>query len=97
MIYIVTRENVHIIILEPSNLEQLRSGFVHSPSEATPQFIVTYSPDIVWTAARIKEAVKEGTIGSDVLDAIIKDSQQRPEVALRPYHHIDVITRRKPQ
>lgn len=97
MIYMVTRENVHIIILEPSNLEQLRSGFVHSPSEAIPQFIVAYSPDIQWTADRIKEAVKDGTISSDVLDAIIKEGRQRPEVEDRPYHPINVITRRKPQ
>lgn len=97
MIYIVTREHEHIVILEPQNLKQIREGVVHTPPQAIPRFLITYSPDIEWTSARIKEAVEDGAIGASELQEIIREGHQRAEVATRPHHQIEVIAQKKPQ
>lgn len=91
MIYAVTKHGQFLVVLEPGNLDRLRvGGSVKSPDGT---IMIVFSPDIMWTAARIREAVEaNGTIDAETVDKILVDSQHRPEVKERPYHHLDIIS-----
>lgn len=78
MIYLITKSNQRIVILEPSNVGQLLSGgLVTAPDK---ELILAYSPDIQFTADLIKRAVADESISGAELSRILEESQKREEV-----------------
>jgi hypothetical protein len=97
VIYMQGKNGQHIIILEPSNLDQLKTGrVVHTPDNDKCTLLM-YSPDIVWTGTQIKKAfhMADGSIDVEELQRIVDESQSRPEIRERPYHHTELISGRR--
>jgi hypothetical protein len=88
MLYFNTSNGQHIVILEPENLEALKTGqFAVSPNKAV---MIAYTPDAEWLQDQLITHVHDLTPES--LDYMIKKSQQRPEKRGRAHHPpIEVI------
>jgi len=102
LIYLAGKSGQHVIILEPANLDKLRAGgFVKTPDDEK-SVIIGFAPDIVWTGEQIKVAFDESDNSFAVadLERILREGLSRPEVKERPYHHSEMISKkreRKPQ
>lgn len=82
MLYFNTRDGQHIIVLEPENLEAVRDGkFAKSPNRAV---LIAYTPDAEWLGDQLVANAENLT--PEILDRLIKESQQRPEKRGRAHH-----------
>jgi hypothetical protein len=88
MLYFNTINGQHIIILEPENLEAVKAGqFAHSPGK---EVLFAYTPDAGWLQDQLIAHANDLT--PELLDYMIKKSQQRPEKRGRAHHPmIEVI------
>jgi hypothetical protein len=82
MIYLKSSEGVHIVILEPGNIDAMKTG----GAEKTPngQVWVAYTPDVVWLGEQIMANMDK--LNPETIARLIEESQRRPEVRERPYH-----------
>ena len=95
MIYMQSKDGQHVIILEPANLDHLRVGGIVKTPDAKHSVCLAFSPDIVWTSQRLKHLVEGEGIDVEGLERLLTESQHRPEVRERPYHHIEHFTQKK--
>jgi len=95
MIYMQGKNGQHIIILEAANLDHLRVGGTVKTPDAAHSVILAFSPDIVWTSAQLKQLVEGDGIDVDGLERLLIESQHRPEVRERPYHHIEHFSQKR--
>jgi hypothetical protein len=74
MIYFTTKDGQAIAIVEPGNLDQMRSG----EPLVTPdrKFMMAYVPDMRWFHTRFQKMVHEsqGVIDAEALDALLKEA-----------------------
>jgi hypothetical protein len=82
MLYFNTIDEQHIIILEPENLEAVKAGqYAKSPNHAV---MFAYTPDAEWLEEQL--IANANNLTPELLDRLIKESQQRPEKRGRAYH-----------
>ena len=93
MIYLKTTSGQHFIVLEPANIEQLKSGIpLHTP---THEILLAYSPDIIWTSEQIKKALEGRTLDVAALEAILEEGLSRPEIKERAYKETEFFSSQK--
>lgn len=96
MIYLAAKNGKHVIVLEPSNIDNLlKGGIVHTPDEAA-QILIAYQPDIVWTADELKKECEisnnDAGLDIDTFFKILKFGMSREKVTERPYQHIEWVS-----
>lgn len=83
--------NLSILVLEPGNIDRLKEGKpLTSPDEAVT---VCYTPDMTWTMAKLRGLFEKDNLNSEVLEEVLKEGINRPEVRDRPWHPLEMHTR----
>lgn len=80
MLYLTTKAGQKIVVLETSNIDEIKKG---RPAVVQDQsVIIAWTPDPVWLADKIMGA------GSDAMEIgrLIDEAAKRPQQPPRPYH-----------
>lgn len=82
MLYLTTTDGRKVIVLESANLDELKKGRpAHTPDASV---VIAWTPDPVWLADKIMEAVSEGN--DDQIGRLIDEAAKRPQKGPRPHH-----------
>ena len=80
MIFMRLINGQSVIIIEPGNIDRLKSGLpLYSPDGGT---MLAFSPDMLWTMDQIQAmvAINDGRLDPETLAFILKEGMERPEV-----------------
>jgi len=81
MIYFTTKDEKHVLIIEPRSIEKLLAG--DPLVTIDDKVIVAYTPDINWTKDELVKVFNapESTITPEKLDEILKEGIARSQIA----------------
>jgi len=82
VLYFGTKDGQHIVVLEPENMEALKSGlFAKTPNKSV---LIAYTPDSAWLGEQIM--MNADKLDPETLERLILESQRRPEKRGRAQH-----------
>lgn len=84
MLYLKSADGqLSIVVLETANLEEIKKGRPAKTPDGS--VLIAWTPDPVWLADRIMDAMESG--GDAVaIGKLIDEASKRPQKPARPYH-----------
>lgn len=81
MLYMKTEDgNLHIVVLETGNLEELKKGRPAKTPDGS--VLIAWTPDPVWLADKIMDSQGDPKKIAQLID----EAAKRPQKPMRPYH-----------
>lgn len=78
MIYMRLGDGTYMLVVEPSNVTQIKAG--HPLITPDERFVICYTPDVLYVEQKIQEAQSKGPLTGSDLDEIIRGAAGRREV-----------------
>lgn len=86
MVYLMTTDGQHVIVLEPESVDKLQArSFVHTPDNAV---LIAATNDADWLGAQLIKHADDLT--PNLIIKLIEESQQRPVVRTSNTRHPEI-------